>query len=143
MNFAKHEKIFQTADRLAELLRSCPEYTHYMQARERLLQDPVNRKIFMELRQKQYDLEDTQLESDEFNQKQRFVNDLLMSLALNPVVNDYLNAEYSFGRIIEHITEIFEPIMPYDDFDDDGVEELYNLLETADKKAPGETSYLN
>ena len=55
MNFEKHDKIFQTADRLAELLRTSPEYTHYIQARERLLQDPVNRKIFMELRQKQYD----------------------------------------------------------------------------------------
>ena len=59
MNFEKHEKIFQTADHLAELLRTNPEYTHYIQARERLLQDPVNRKIFMELRQKQYDLEDS------------------------------------------------------------------------------------
>lgn len=143
MNFEKHEKIFQTADHLAELLRTSPEYTHYIQARERLLQDPVNRKIFMELRQKQYDLEDSLSEDEEFNQKQRFVNDLMMSVALNPVVNDYLNAEYNFGRIIEHISEIFEPIIPYDDFEDDSVGELFSLLETADKKAPGETSYLN
>ena len=97
----------------------------------------------MELRQKQYDLEDSLSEGEEFNQKQRFVNDLMMSVALNPVVNDYLNAEYNFGRIIEHISEIFEPIIPYDDFEDDSVGELFSLLETADKKAPGETSYLN
>ena len=59
------------------------------------------------------------------------------------MVNDYLNAEYNFGRIIEHISEIFEPIIPYDDFEDDSMGELFSLLETADKKAPGETSYLN
>ena len=34
MNLEKHAKIFQTASLLAELLRTCPEYTHYIQARE-------------------------------------------------------------------------------------------------------------
>lgn len=145
MNLEKHDKIFQTASHLAELLRACPEYTHYINARERLMQDPVNRRIFMELRHKQLALLDEpgQPEVRELDPKQRFVDDLLISVALNPVVNDFLNAEYNFGRIIEHIGEIFEPIIPYDDLEEDDVDELLGWLETGDKQAPNESTYLN
>ena len=145
MNLKKHAKIFQTASLLAELLRTCPEYTHYINARERLFQDPVNKRIFMELRQKQLALADEPrlAEAREFDPKQKFVDDLLMSVALDPVVNDFLNAEYNFGRIIEHIGEIFEPILPYNDLEDEDVDELLGWLETGDKQAPNESTYLN
>ena len=47
------------------------------------------------LRQKQLALADEPrlAEAREFDPKQKFVDDLLMSVALNPVVNDFLNAE--------------------------------------------------
>ena len=78
MNLEKHAKIFQTASLLAELLRTCPEYTHYINARERLFQDPVNKRIFMELRQKQLALADEPrlAEAREFDPKQKFVADV-------------------------------------------------------------------
>ena len=145
MNLEKHAKIFQTASQLAELQRACPEYTRYITARERLLQDPVNKRIFMELRQQQLALaeEPGQPELRELDAKQRGMDDLLMSVALNPVVNDFLNAEYNFGRIIEHIGEIFDPVLPYDDLEDEDVDELLGWLETGDKRAPNESTYLN
>ncbi len=111
----KHENIYQTANKLAEQIKASPEYARYMTAKERLLHDPINRKLLRDLRNKQFDLEDSLETDDEYTKQEEFLNDLMMSVALNPAVNDFLNAEYNFGRIIEQLSEIFEQIFPEDD----------------------------
>lgn len=143
----KHEKILQAANHLAELLQASPEYVHYISAKRRLLQDPSNKRIFTELREKQFDLQEAMDGEGELNgelgEKDKFINDLLVSVSLNPVVNDYLNAEYNFGRILERLGEVFESIFPYDDMEDDEDEDIVSLLEHTDKQALSEVRYLN
>lgn len=143
----KHEKILQAANHLAELLQASPEYVHYISAKRRLLQDPSNKRIFTELREKQFDLQEAMDGEGELNgelgEKDKFINDLLVSVSLNPVVNDYLNAEYNFGRILERLGEVFESIFPYDDMEDDEDEDIMSLLEHTDKQALSEVRYLN
>lgn len=134
--------IYQTANHLAELLRSCPEYTHYMDAKERLLNDPVNKQILEDLRQKQFDLEDNSSSNEELAKRQKFFDDFLMSVALNPAINDFLNAEYNFGRIIEQLSDIFEQIFPEDELTEE-LEILTQEATPADNNAGVEATYIN
>lgn len=143
----KHENtyqaaIYQTANHLAELLRACPEYTRYMDAKERLFNDPVNKQVLEDLRQKQFDLEDSSESDEELAKREKFLNDFLMSVALNPVVNDFLNAEYNFGRIIEQLSDIFDQVFPEDNQPDD-LEMLTQEAAPSDKNAGAEITYIN
>lgn len=143
MSTEKHEKILQAANHLAELLQASPEYVDYVNAKKRLLQDPSNKKIFNELREKQYDLQEAIEAEGELDERDRFINDLLVSISLNPVVNDYLNAEYNFGRILERLGEVFESIFPYEELEEDEDEELLEMLDYTDKQYLSEVRYLN
>ena len=115
----------------------------YVNAKKRLLQDPSNKKIFNELREKQYDLQEAIEAEGELDERDRFINDLLVSISLNPVVNDYLNAEYNFGRILERLGEVFESIFPYEELEEDEDEELLEMLDYTDKQYLSEVRYLN
>lgn len=143
MSTEKHEKILQAANHLAELLQASPEYVDYVNAKKRLLQDPSNKKIFNELREKQYDLQEAIEAEGELDERDRFINDLLVSISLNPVVNDYLNAEYNFGRILERLGEVFESIFPYEELEEDEDEDLLEMLDYTDKQYLSEVRYLN
>ena len=139
----KNEGIYQTASKLAEQIKASPEYARYITAKERLLHDPINRKLLRDLRNKQFDLEDSLETGEEYTKQEEFLNDLMMSVALNPVVNDFLNAEYNFGRIIEQLSEIFEQIFREDDIFEE--EEAAATVSDAlhDSAGREDTTYIN
>lgn len=135
-------EIFQTANHLAELLRACPEYVRYMDAKERLYNDPINRNILDDLRQKQLALENMASSDEELAKQEKFLDDFMMSIALNPIVNDYLNAEYNFGRIIDRLSEIFEQIFPDDNAYDEP--DIFSPeVSSADSGSGAEVTYIN
>lgn len=134
--------IFQAANHLAELLRACPEYVRYMDAKERLYNDPINRNILDDLRQKQLALENLAFSDEEVAKQEKFLDDFMMSIALNPVVNDYLNAEYNFGRIIDRLSDIFEQIFP-EDGDLDEAEIFSPEVSSADTNSGAGVTYIN
>lgn len=136
-----HTDIFQAANHLAELLRACPEYVRYMDARERLFNDPINRTILDDLRQKQLALENISAGDEELAKQEKFLDDFMMSIALNPVVNDYLNAEYNFGRIIERLGDIFDQILPDDNLPDEF--DIFAPDVVADGAPGAEATYIN
>lgn len=139
----KHERIYQTANQLAEQIKASPEYARYMTAKERLLHDPINRNLLRDLRDKQLDLEDSLDADEEYSKQEEFLNDMLMSVALNPVVNDFLNAEYNFGRIIEQLSEIFEQIFPEDDILDEEEAAAAAADAPPDSSGREDTTYIN
>jgi cell fate (sporulation/competence/biofilm development) regulator YlbF (YheA/YmcA/DUF963 family) len=140
----KHNEIYRTAYHLVELLRTCPECTQYANARERLQNDPINKRILQDVRRRQVDFQDNFADDDEVAKQEKFVNDLMMSVSLNPVVNEYLNAEYNFGRIVERLSDIFDQIFPNDGFFDDELEDYSAPTELAEKQPIADnTSYLN
>ena len=139
----KHEHIYQTANHLAKLLLACPEYNQYMDAKERLLNDPINRQVLQDIRRKQFDLQEICQNDDELQKQEDFINDMMMSVAMNPVVNDFLNAEYNFGRIIEQLSMIFEQIFPYDPMMEGDVEIIEANGAPPEKSAPPEPTYIN
>lgn len=143
LSMNKHENIYQTANHLAELLRACPEYNQYLDAKERLLNDPINRQVLQDIRRKQFNLQEICQNDDELQKQENFINDMMMSVAMNPVVNDFLNAEYNFGRIIEQLSMIFEQIFPYDPMME-GEEEIVEANDAPpEKSAPPEPTYIN
>lgn len=137
-----HADIYQAANHLAELLRACPEYVRYMDARERLFNDPLNRTILDDLRQKQLALENIAAGDEELAKQEKFLDDFMMSIALNPVVNDYLNAEYNFGRIIERLGDIFDRILPDDNLSDE-LDIFAPDVAAADGSSGTEATYIN
>jgi cell fate (sporulation/competence/biofilm development) regulator YlbF (YheA/YmcA/DUF963 family) len=140
----KHNEIYRTANNLVEQLRTCPEYAQYVKARERLQNDPINKRILQDVRRRQVDFQDNFIDDDEVAKQEKFVNDLMMSVSLNPVVNEYLNAEYNFGRIVERLGDIFDQIFPNDGFFDDEPEDNPTPAEFTEKQPVADTtSYLN
>lgn len=134
--------IFQTANHLAELIKSCPEYTRYMDAKERLFNDPINRTILDDLRQKQLALENIAAGDEELAKQEKFLDDFMMSVALNPVVNDFLNAEYNFSRIIDRLSDIFEQVFPEDNLPDEF--DIYSPdMSSAETGSGAEVTYIN
>ena len=136
------DAIYQTANHLADLLRSCPEYIRYIDAKNRLFNDPANKQLLEDLRKKQLDLDDNILSDEETAKREKFFNDFLMSVALNPAVNEFLNAEYNFGRIIEQLSDILGQVFPDDDWEYD-FEVSAQEGSAADKGSSVEATYIN
>lgn len=123
MAMEHREMIYQAANHLADLLRQSPEYAKYMAARKRLQNDPLNRALLRDLRDKQYNLQMGRAGVNTPEQQAEYIQDMMMSAALNPTVNEFLNAEFCFSRIVENLGQIFNGVFPsddlfYDDYDD-------------------------
>ncbi len=133
MAMEHQEMIYQAANHLADLLRQSPEYAQYMAARKRLQNDPLNRALLRDLRDKQYNLQMGRAGVNSPEQRAEYIQDMMMSAALSPTVNEFLNAEFSFSRIVENLGQIFNGVFPsddllyddYDDYDDDEDEEAF------------------
>ena len=108
------EKIAQLSKELADSIRNSLEYTEFMAAKDRLENDEMNKKVLHELREQQLNFQFSPID-DDLERKAKFLNEMYMAVSLNPVISDYLNAEYKFGLIIEEIRKNFEGILGFDD----------------------------
>ena len=128
MTLKNNENIYDVANHLAELVKETPEYIQYMTAKEKLDADEVNKQILMDLRLQSMKLESSETPDPDFEKKEQLLNEVLMSLSLNPVVGDFLNAEYSFGKVVSSIGKIFDDVfpveIPVEDAEDDILERI-------------------
>lgn len=116
--FPKHynnslEIITEQSKNLADSIRACAEYSEFMAAKERLEKDEMNRKVLHELREQQFSFQFSPID-DDLEKKARFLNEMYMAVSLNPVISDYLNAEYKFSLILEAVRKNFENIPGFD-----------------------------
>ncbi len=63
--------------------------------------------MLRDLRQRQMRLQFMDMMGEETEDDTRELEDLYMALSLNPVVGDYLTAEYRLGKMIRRIYKIF------------------------------------
>ena len=119
----------ELAGSLAESIRKTSAYTEYMAARERLNRDEANRQVLEHLREQQYSLEEDGELGDE--RRQHMLDELYMAVSLNPVVSDYLNAEYKLDLMMSEIRKAFGDLFDFEeeyemDGDSVGVEYFYD-----------------
>lgn len=108
------EEISRRAKGLASAIKNSPEYQDFVAARERLEQDAMNKKVLHELREQQINFQYAPIDED-LEQKANFLNEMYMAISLNPVISDYLNAEYRFGLIMDELKKDFEEIFVFED----------------------------
>ena len=104
------QQICQQAETLADLLKNSPEYIEFMEAKKRLEQDEANVIALRDLRKQQIEVHFAKLSQEQEEEKNSFLNELYMAISLNPIISDYLNAEYNFNKIMRELTRIFQDI---------------------------------
>lgn len=109
-----YKKISRLSLELAESIKGCAEYKEFLAAKERLESDEMNKKVLHELREQQMNFQFSPVD-DDLERKAKFLNEMYMAVSLNPVISDYMNAEYKFGLIVEEIRKNFNGIFGFDD----------------------------
>lgn len=117
--FSKHyntsfKSISEQSKSLADNIRNSAEYCEFLAAKERLEKDEMNKKVLHELREQQFNFHFSPID-DDIEKKAKFLNEMYMAISLNPVISDYLNAEYKFSLIVEEVRKNLEDISVFDE----------------------------
>ena len=112
------ESMVKLAGSLADSIRQTAAYNEYIAARERLNQDAANRQVLEELREQQYNI-DAFPHDEKDERRQRILDEIYMAVSLNPVVSDYLNAEYKLELMMDEIRKAFGDLFDFDEEDND------------------------
>lgn len=105
------EKLTELAAALADTIRQTAAYNEYMAARERLSRDETNLQVLESLREQQEDL--GELLSEGEDGRSRLLEELYMAISLNPVVSDYLNAEYKLDLMMGEVCKVFDDLFDF------------------------------
>ena len=104
------QRIYQHAETLADLLKHSPEYIEFIEAKKKLEQDEANVIALRDLRKQQIEIHFAALSQEQEEEKNSFLNELYMAISLNPIISDYLNAEYKFNKVMQELGRIFQDI---------------------------------
>lgn len=99
--------------KLAEALAASKEYKDFLDARENLSKDKANGDLLDEFRQRQFEIQMTELAGHEVDDevKQQMEHDYQL-LCLNPAISEYLNAEYRFSLVLSDIQDAIAEAVP-------------------------------
>ncbi|GAW93004.1 YlbF family regulator [Calderihabitans maritimus] len=98
---------YDKAYELAKALAQSEEYKNYLQAKEKLERDDKNLKMLQEFKRRQLAIQMAELAGQEVDEEQiEQVERLYEIISLNPVINEFLTAEYRFSRMMADIQNI-------------------------------------
>ncbi len=99
--------VYDLAHQLASSLNSSEEYTAFVQAKGKVKADPANTKMLADFQMKQFEIQQYQFMGQEVSQdKQQELERLYSLLSLNPIIKEYLEAEFRFNRIMNDVQKI-------------------------------------
>jgi cell fate (sporulation/competence/biofilm development) regulator YlbF (YheA/YmcA/DUF963 family) len=99
--------VYDQAHNLARALRESEEYKLLLQARRSLDTDAKNKEMLVNFRKLQWELEEQKaLGKDVPEDKLHQMEQLGQLVSINPSLKNYLNAEFSFGRLMTDIQKI-------------------------------------
>ena len=104
-----NHKILQNAESLADLLRQSKEYNQYLSAKAKLEQDEYNIKVLNEMKKQELHIRMSDFMGEGILNREELLEEMYISL--NPVVSEYLNAEYSLNRLLGELQKIFGDIL--------------------------------
>lgn len=106
-----NNEILLKAESLAGLLRQSKEYNQYLSAKAKLEQDEYNINVLKEMKKQELHIRMSDFVGEGILNREELLEEMYMALSLNPVVSEYLNAEYSFNRLLGELQKIFGDIL--------------------------------
>ncbi|KKM12297.1 hypothetical protein SY88_03825 [Clostridiales bacterium PH28_bin88] len=117
---------YDRAHELARDLSRTEEYRNYVESKTKLEQDQKNVEMLEQFRHQQWEVQMAQVAGQEVDEaKVQQLEKLYQVLSLNPIINEFLNAEYRFARLMADIQKILADAVPAW-FDFGGRRELIN-----------------
>lgn len=105
------DEIMACAQTLAELLKASEEYNLYMEAKRKMQADTGAIGIIQDLRQRQMALHLAEMMGTETEDSSKELEDIYLSLSLNPTIGEYLTAEYRFGKVLRRIKGVLAELL--------------------------------
>lgn len=94
------------AHELAKTLKDSEEYRKYLEAKERLQSDAGNTNMLQEFRRKQLELQIAEMSGEDIEMSLEQLENIYQKLSLNPIVNEFLTAEYQLARMMTDVQKI-------------------------------------
>ncbi|MEL7565358.1 MAG: YlbF family regulator [Dehalobacterium sp.] len=94
------------AHELARTLQDSEEYRRYIEAKERLQSDEGNANMLQEFRRKQLELQIAEMSGEDVENSLEQLESIYQKLSLNPIVNEFLTAEYRLARMMTDVQRI-------------------------------------
>lgn len=99
--------IYNKAQDLAREIAESKEYKEYVKAKEMVEKDKNNLLLLENFRRMQWEIQMAQLLGQEVDEEQlQQLEQIYLMLAANPVINEYLMAEYRFSRVLGDVQKI-------------------------------------
>lgn len=98
--------IYDQAYALARTIQESEEYQKYTEARENLQKDEKNALMLQEFRRRQLEIQIAQMSGEEMDSSVEQLESIYQTMSLNPVVNEFLTAEYRFARVMTDVQKI-------------------------------------
>lgn len=99
--------IYNKAQDLAREIAESPEYKEYLKAKEMVEKDKNNILLLESFRRMQWEIQMIQLLGQEVDEEQlQQLEQIYQMLSANPVINEYLMAEYRFSRVLGDVQKI-------------------------------------
>ncbi|MDD2498003.1 MAG: YlbF family regulator [Desulfitobacteriaceae bacterium] len=98
--------IHDRAYELAKTIQQSEEYQKYLEAKEKLSKDEKNAGMLQEFRRQQVEIQIAEMQGEDIDLNLEQLEKVYQILSLNPLINEFLTAEYRFARIIADIQKI-------------------------------------
>ncbi|MCI8336687.1 MAG: YlbF family regulator [Peptococcaceae bacterium] len=100
-------KILAGCHDLAVLLKDSPEFAAYQKAKEAVGKNESVLELLMKFRALQMRVQVAHLGKAENLALEKELDDMYFTLSMYPEINDFLNAEYRFSKLVGEMQKIF------------------------------------
>ena len=100
-------KILAGCHELAMLLKDSPEYAAYQKAKEAVGKNESSLELLMKFRTLQMRAQIAHLGKEENAVLEKELDDMYFTLSMYPEINDFLNAEYRFSKLVTEMQKVF------------------------------------
>lgn len=100
-------KILAGCHTLAALLKDSPEFVAYQKAKEAVGKNEQSLELLMNFRTLQMRAQVAHLGKEECPALDKELDDMYFTLSMYPEINDFLNAEYRFSKLVGEMQKVF------------------------------------
>lgn len=100
-------KILAGCHELAAMLKNSPEFIAYQKAKETVGKNESSLELLTKFRGLQMRAQMTHLGRQENPALEKELDNMYFTLSMYPEINDFLNAEYRFSKLVEKMQMVF------------------------------------
>lgn len=106
-----NDVILMRAAELADLLRACPQYDAYMQAKQSLMMNPENVQLLAGFRSEQMKLHMHEMLGEDISAQIGDMDNYFNTLYQNEDIAAFIDAEADFSMIMQEVQEILTDVL--------------------------------